>query len=149
MMHYLTHMMRNYAKIDTCHSTDGPDGITNEMLKTFSETLAHPLAQVFNFALSSGIPPKQWCLSEIILLFKKGGRAEIGNYRPISLSSTICKVFMSLVKNRLYKTLDAAQSVDQAGFRKNFSTIDHMQTLNQLLEKTREFQIKIAYVRRL
>ena len=124
----------------------GPDGITNEMLKTFSATIAHPLTQIFNCSLSSGTPPSQWCHSEIILLFKKGDRAEVSNYRPISLSSTVCKVFMSLIKKHIYKTLDAFQKVEQAGFRKNFSTMDHIHAVNQLLEKSKEFQTNRALI---
>lgn len=40
---------------------------------------------------------------------------------------------MVLFKNRIYATLDSQQQVEQAGFRKSYNTIDHIQTLSQLL----------------
>lgn len=51
---------------------------------------------------------------------------------------------MKILKNRIYNLLDSQQPFEQAGFRKNFSTMDHIQTLNQLLEKANEFNIDLA-----
>ena len=51
---------------------------------------------------------------------------------------------MTLLKNRCYRQLDLQQGYEQAGFRKTFSTIDHIHTLGQLIEKTSEFNINIA-----
>ena len=40
----------------------------------------------------------------ITALFKKGGRSEPGNYSPVSLTSIICKVMESIVKDECYAT---------------------------------------------
>ena len=69
---------------------------------------------------------------------------DVNNYRPISLASSIMKVFMSLLKNKCYKELDAHQRPEQAGFRKGYSTTDHLQAINQLVEKAREFNLELA-----
>jgi len=122
----------------------GPDGIGNDLLKTLGQELSAPLAGLFSAVLSSGCPPIQWCHSEIILIHKKGSKSDINNYRLISLSSCILKIFMIIIKNRCYKQLDSHQKVEQAGFRKKFSTIDHIQALSQLIEKAKEFNIKTA-----
>lgn len=68
----------------------------------------------------------------------------VNNYRPISLSSPVLKIFMVLLKNKCYKQLDSYQKVEQAGFRKGFSTMDYIQTINQLLEKSKEFYLDLA-----
>lgn len=55
------------------------------------------------------IIPKQWTIGNIILLYKKGGSEHIENYRPISPSSNISKVFMGILKSRLYDILHQNQ----------------------------------------
>ncbi len=50
---------------------------------------------------------------------------------------------MTIVKNRIYNQLDMNQGREQAGFRKNFSTVDNMFVLNQIIEKTIEYNVKI------
>ena len=46
------------------------------------------------------------------------------------------------------KTLDANQPREQAGFRKGFATTDHLHTINQIIEKSNEFNLPlcIAYI---
>ena len=78
-----------------------------------------------------------------MLLHKKGPRDDIQNYRPISLISNPYKIFTKILTRRLTKTLDENQPVEQAGFRSGYSTIDHLQTVNQLIEKVQEFNVRI------
>lgn len=121
----------------------GPDRIDNKIIKDFKKALIRPLTRIFNMILEKGEAPKQWELSEIMLIHKKGKRNEIENYRPISLTSNLCKLFMKILKNRVYKQLDLNQPEEQAGFRKKYSTIDHIHTLNQVIEKAREYRIEL------
>ncbi len=123
--------------------TPGTDGIENETLKCFAQTLTTPLTKIFNKIIEERCVPEQWYISEIILLFKTGDRTESNNCRPISLASNVCKVFMKILKDRLYKTLDYQQPPKQAGFRKEFSTIDHIHTLNQLIERANEYNLNL------
>ncbi|CAH2101737.1 unnamed protein product [Euphydryas editha] len=66
----------------------GPDGLCNEALKIGAPILTRHFTQLFNMILNEEKVPKQWCTSDIILLFKKGSSLNIGNYRPISLLAT-------------------------------------------------------------
>ena len=120
----------------------GPVQIINEFLKDYRSTLIRPLTKIFNMILETEEIPIQWKISEIILLFKKGSKKEIENYRPISLSSNIYKIFMKIVKNRIYNQLDLNQGIEQAGFRRNQSTIDHLQAINQVIETALEYQME-------
>ena len=47
---------------------------------------------MFNMTLQEGIVPLEWKETNIIPLFKKGSRNKSVNYRPVSLTSVICKV---------------------------------------------------------
>ncbi len=50
---------------------------------------------------------------------------------------------MKILKDRLYKTLDYQQPPEQAGFRKEFATIDHIHTFNQLTERANEYNLDL------
>lgn len=91
------------AKVD---SAPGPDGVNNETLCIFGEVIAHLLTCLFSI-LFLGSPPAQWLESKIILIYKKGSFSDVNNYRPISLSLYILKIFMVIPKNKCYNRLDA------------------------------------------
>nr|BDU78963.1 hypothetical protein 2 [Bombyx mori] len=118
----------------------GSDKITNEALKAAQLILAAPLAKLFNSILQHSVTPTQWSEANIILLYKKGDPKNIGNYRPISLLPSLYKLFSTVIKTRISKTLETKQPVEQAGFRKGFSTIDHIHTIELIIEKYQEHQ---------
>ncbi|KAK6752533.1 hypothetical protein RB195_003760 [Necator americanus] len=88
--------------------------------------------------------PKQWKISKTVLLYKKGDPHDIGNYRPICLLSVIYKLFTRVILNRIEKVLDEGQPCEQAGFRKGFSTIDHIHTVSKLIEVSREYKMPLC-----
>lgn len=92
--------------------------------------------------------PEQWKSSTIILLHKNGPKDDLNNYRPISLMSNLYKLFTKIITRRLTQILDENQPPEQAGFRSGFSTADHLQALNQIIEKMEEFNLPlyIAFV---
>ncbi|CAF4951987.1 unnamed protein product [Pieris macdunnoughi] len=91
-----------------------PDGIQNEVLKAGITLLTSPLTYLFNEVLNTGQVPTQWRKSDIVLLYKKGDPEDISNYRPISLLSSVYKIFMSILQSRLGPTIDNHQPVEQA-----------------------------------
>ncbi|KAH7708500.1 hypothetical protein AAVH_24255 [Aphelenchoides avenae] len=117
----------------------GPVGVTIETLKTGRPQLWKALAKFFSHCLKTGSIPAQRKESKTVLIFKKGDPEDIANYRPVCLLSTVYKVFTKAVLKRLTNTLDAAQPPEQAGFRSGYCTLDHLQTMNQLQKKAREF----------
>ncbi len=82
-----------------------PGGLQNETIKTFEISLVKPLTKLFNQMLHDGLIPKQWLISVIILLYKKGNRFDLNNYHPISPPSNMCKIFTKLLKERLFGIL--------------------------------------------
>lgn len=123
----------------------GPDNISNELIRGNVEEISPILTKLFNYIVTTGVIPKQWNESHIILLHKKGDKDDIGNYRPISLISNVYKVFAKVILERITRALDENQPIEQAGFRKNYSTIDHIHTIKQVLEKYNEYQ-KTLYI---
>lgn len=123
--------------------TSGEDNIFKELIKVGQEELNTPLTVLFNKILDTEQIPIQWKKSQIILLHKKGTRTNINNYRPISLISSICKIFTKMIQRRIKNNLEVFQDDEQADFRKNKSTIDHLHVVNQVLEKTNEYNISI------
>jgi hypothetical protein len=117
----------------------GEDNIRNELLKIAIDVIINPLTQLFNAVLKEEIIPTQWTKNIITLLHKKGDKNEINNYRPISLMSNIYKVFSKVILGRITKVLEENQPVEQAGFRKNYATIDHIHVIKQIIEKFHEY----------
>ena len=126
----------------------GPGKITNEMMKGSLKELTPILTNIFNNILLSGNIPIQWTKSHIILIHKKGDKENIENYRPISLMSNVYKILAKIILDRMSPMLDEQQPVEQAGFRRGFSTIDHIHTVKQILEKYNEYnkRVYIAFV---
>ena len=126
----------------------GEDGIINEYLKWGKKELITPITNLFNKILMTEKIPQQWQTSTIILLHKKGNRDDLNNYRPISLMPNMYKLFTKILTNRITKIMDENQPPEQAGFRKQYSTIDHLHTINQVIEKTQEFNLStfIAFI---
>ncbi len=67
----------------------GPDRIDNETIKTFKDILVPHLTRTFNEVVEEEWIPKQWEVGEIILIYKKGVKEGINNYRPICLTSNV------------------------------------------------------------
>lgn len=121
----------------------GNDNIPVDLLKVSDESVLQKLANLFNEFLHNEKVPQSWCESTIILLFKKGKKNEVENYRSISLISHIYKVFCKLILARIDSILEENQALDQAGFRKSISTSDHLFVVNQMIEKYQEYNKKL------
>jgi len=99
--------------------SSGPDGIHPMVLKECAETLSSPLSIIFKKSLHSAKVPIEWKCANITPLFKKGTKSDPANYRPVSLTSVVCKVMEGLIREKIVKKLDTAEvfSKVQHGFR--------------------------------
>ena len=79
------------------NKSPGVDGILPKLLLEIVEQISIPLATVFNLSLEQGIVPLEWKEANIIPLFKKGSRNKSENYKPVSLTSVICKLLERLI----------------------------------------------------
>ena len=115
----------------------GIDGINNEYLKCTIDKLAPVYEKLFNLVLSTGDFPKAWAVALVVPIYKsKGDPKNPDNYRGISLLSCLGKVFTAILNTRLSMFADdnCILSENQAGFRKKYSTVDHVFTLKSLID---------------
>lgn len=83
----------------------------------------------------------------MILTYKKENRPNLKNYKPISLRSQIYQLFRKILTNKLTNKLDEYQPVEQAAFRKDYSTCDHLLGMKLLTRKiTENLGICLAFV---
>ena len=108
----------------------GPDGIHPRLLQELSDILCTPLTKLFNKSLSLGKLPSEWKEGRISAIFKKGSRKIAGNYRPISLTSIVCKTMEHCVRNHIvnHMMINNLFSNQQYGFIRGRSTV--LQMLN-------------------
>ena len=85
------------------NKSPGPDEIHPKILNELANQLAYPLKTLFDLTLKEGKIPQKWKEAEVIPIFKKGCKSKPGNYRPVSLTSIVCKTFEKFVKDALYK----------------------------------------------
>lgn len=122
----------------------GNDYISIETLKAGGKIITKALAELFTKCMTKRRIPDVWKNARMILIFKKGNKKDIKNYRPISLLSNIYKTFTKIITIRLETKLDENQPREQAGFRSRYSTMDHIHVINQLKEKCREYNIPLC-----
>ncbi|CAG2232241.1 unnamed protein product [Mytilus edulis] len=79
----------------------GPDQVHPKVLYELADIIDIPLCIIFNSSFSSGIVPEGWKIGQITALFKKGDKKLASNYRPVSLTSIICKIMEKLIRKRI------------------------------------------------
>ena len=83
------------------NKSSGSDGFHPRLLNELATVLAGPLTVFFQKTLIEGTLPADWKEAQVTPLFKKGDRSSSGNYRPVSLTSVVCKVMESVVRDRI------------------------------------------------
>ena len=103
------------------NKSPGVDGIAPNILKETVEQISMPLARVFNRSLQEGIVPLEWKEANIIPLLKKGSRNKSVNYRPVSLTSVLCKLLESIIRDHIMDFLIKHKIINpsQHGFLKS------------------------------
>ena len=106
-------------------NSSGHDNISSKLLKQMAPIIHSALCLIINQSINTGIFPNSLKLAIVKPLFKhKDSEHSFGNYRPISLLTTISKVFERVIFNQLYEymTINNLFINSQYGFHKKHST---------------------------
>ena len=111
------------------NSSPGPDQIHYEILRHLPIETLHILLDIINETWKSDTFPESW-REALIISIPKPGKDHFNplNYRPIALTSCICKTVERMVNERLvwYLEKNGLLAKQQCGYHANRSTIDHL-----------------------
>ena len=121
-------MMANKIKKMKDNKSPGVEGIPPKLLKEIVEQISTPLAKVFNLSLEQGTVLPEWKKANITPLFKKGSRNKPENYRPVSLTTVVCKLLETLVRDHMTEFLVKHKLINtsQHGFLKARSCLTNL-----------------------
>jgi hypothetical protein len=109
-------------------SSPGLDGVNNLVLKNCEPAITPFLTYLYNLSLKTRCLPVQWKTASVVPIYKKGDRTEALNYRPVSLTSSPCKIMESLLVDKLRPLLDGLDITlpTQHGFMKGRSCFTNL-----------------------
>ena len=110
------------------NKSPGPDKISPRVLQEVKFQISKPLSILFNKSLALGKVPLDWKSANVTPIFKKGEKSHPGNYRPISLTSVVCKLLETVIRNNMVKFLEDNQFMkdSQHGFRNKRSCLTNL-----------------------
>ena len=112
------------------NSSPGPDEIPPTFLKNCLQVLRAPLATMMNNVMGTGHFPETWKKAIVVPIYKKGNKQLAENYRPISLTSVLCKCMEKIISKELTDFFLEAHVVpaQQHGFLPGRSTFTNLLT---------------------
>ena len=105
------------------------DHLSVEFYKIFWCEIGDLVVVSLNEAFTNGALTETMNTSVVTLIFKKGDRANMKNYRPMSLTNTDYKLLAHILANRIHQELDKIISIDQTSYIK-------IDTLGPISEKS-------------
>ena len=129
----------------------GEDNIIIEVLKTGEFCLVEPIVKLMNLILESEKYPLKWTRNLLITLHKGGLTDKSDNYRGISISSCLSKLFGTVLYVRILEVNEnfSLLSNNQIGFLKGYRTADHVLlidiVINEIVHRQRK-RLFVAFV---
>ena len=117
------------------NSSPGLDGISNRLIFEGRSTLIPVLVNFFNLLLQIGDMPNEWRFSNIVPIHKGGSYSSPSNYRPISVTSSVCKILERIIHCKIlcYMNVNGLLSSSQHGFLPRRSCLTaHLEFLHDI-----------------
>jgi Reverse transcriptase (RNA-dependent DNA polymerase) len=121
-------IVRNTLRKLKPSTSAGLHGISNVFLKNCDLSLCLPLCHIFDTSFKTNRIPEQWLNAVVVPIHKKGVTNDPNNYRPISLTSTCCRVMERIINNEIldYLLKNSLITMHQHGFIKRKSTCTNL-----------------------
>ena len=88
------------------NKSTGPDGLHPRVLWELQDQICAPLTVIMQKSLEEGFLPQAWKDAHVSPVFKKGKRNLTTNYRPVSLTSVVCKLLESVIRDHMMKHIE-------------------------------------------
>ncbi|XP_059224641.1 uncharacterized protein LOC131997617 [Stomoxys calcitrans] len=113
----------------------GEDRIPYEFYSNATDEFLTQLAAIFNKIYTEGKIEEEFQKTVIFPIHKKGRLDDASNYRGISFMNSVAKIFMGVLNDRLGQWVEENNILVefQAGFRKNYSTVDNIYNLASMV----------------
>ncbi|KAK4820693.1 hypothetical protein QYF61_003613 [Mycteria americana] len=110
------------------HKSMGPDEIPLRVLKELADVLTKPLSIVYQQSWLTGEVPADWRLANVTPVYKKSRKEDVGNYRPVSLTSVPGKLMEQIILSAITRHVEDNQGIkpSQHGFRKGRSCLTNL-----------------------
>ena len=136
------------------HSSCGDHDIPAIVLKRCKDPLSTPIMMIWKESVNTGQIPQRYKEQMIVPIHKKGSKACTANYRPVSLTSHVMKIFERVVRQRIVDHLEDNNLItnSQHGFRKGRSCLSQLlihvdDILQNLLEGNDTDAIYVDYAK--
>jgi len=116
------------------NKSPGLDGLSTEFYQTFWHILGNFLVSVYNESFDQGLLPISIRKSVLGLIFKKGEKELLKNYRPISLTNTDYKILAFVLSNRMHNILDNIISPWQTAYVKKRYIGNNIRFVQDIIE---------------
>lgn len=139
---------------EICHTfknnkAPGIDKIHNIVLKNMPTEFYNVLAKVFNCYIRDGVFPTIFKQAKVIPVHKKGKDPKLPtSYRPISLLSSLDKLFEKVIYNRITEFTENNNIINskQFGFRKEHSTVHQIKRVVNIIENNKALRLSTGVV---
>jgi hypothetical protein len=132
-------VIKSRADLSAC----GVDGVSYRIFKAAGQGGIEFMKHIIRGVIKSGRVMESWKQARTILLYKKGDQKEIGNWRPISITNWVYRIFTCLMA-RSFQKINMRYKVftdNQKGFiQKTNGCSEHAIILNELLHDANRFQ---------
>ena len=120
--------VEKYLHLADPNKSSTPDCIHPRIVKECASGLAAPLTLIYQMSIDTGTVPERWKYGNITPLHKEESRHEACNYRPITITSLLCRTLEKIIKEAFIKHLDDQEYITdcQHGFRKKRSCLTNL-----------------------